>query len=867
MHLLSKPNTFFVKLVVAVVAALPALSFALTLSVVRPAELRKDHYLDAPIVAKLTPGLSVELIEVNAGWVRVKTSTATGWVRTMFLNGAVGAQISDVSKLEAGRSSKLQKVSTTGIRSVAHASRHALIIGVGEYSVNGITSLPGVKYDVQSATQIAVAMGIAEGNITYLRDSGATAENIRQALSAIEKRMRQGDRVFVYFSGHGTRWVDSQTDPNACTEALYASDGQVLTNREMSSLLKPISSKADKLMVFYDACHSGGIVNQPLQTRSLQTKTSSLIPKFSGQLSSEICAKPSNMKTRSLSGELGRLGAIAENTVFIGSSRPDEVSFDDSLTGGLATVAWRDCYLGKAADLDQSGAISVEEVTQCAQTTLNEKLSLQPDILGQKMVIGGNRQFVPAYTIPNGLSSEELEVQRLAALKANKDAVDRANLQALRAQAQAEALVQEAARQRETAERQQVELSKARADAEKVRLRAEALALEKERQRVEIERAQEELAKANLEAQKARLRADTLAAEKERQSVASARIVQEMERVNADAEKARNALADRVNVNEQQRLQAQRLDESMAKVKAEAEVAKLEADALAKEKERLSAESDRLSAELTAAKREVQRVQTQANALALENESQLLESQRVAAELSALEAQAQTARLESDEKKLAASQQLALVQQAIQTDSATPSSLSMEPSLPAASTSEIKPAGLLEELYRQRDASRNIEVTTSKQVLLIDKDPLELTVTSPVDGFLYLALAGSDEKSLYLLFPNKIDGDNRIYANKQIKLPRPTWRITAGGPAGVDTVLIMVSDSPRDLSSLDGDTAGPFVMPLMTSDGRSQLQSLMGVSGNADQKACQVGGQTRNLKVQAVCSDSYAARLITFEER
>jgi hypothetical protein len=865
MHLLIKPIRLFVKLVVAVASALPVLSFALTLSVVRPAELRKDHYLDAPVVAKLTQGQRVELIEVNAGWVRVKTSTATGWVRTMFLNGAVGAQISDVSKLEAGKSSKLKKVSTTGIRSVAHASRHALIIGVGEYSVSGITSLPGVKYDVQSATQIAVAMGIAEGNITYLRDSDATAENIRQALSAIEKRIQQGDRVFVYFSGHGTRWVDFQTDPNACTEALYASDGQVLTNREMSSLLKPISSKADKLMVFYDACHSGGVVNQPLLTRSLQTKTSSLIPKFSGQLSSKICAKPSNMKTRSLSGELGRLGAIAENTVFIGSSRPDEVSFDDSLTGGLATVAWRDCYLGKAADLDQSGAISVEEVTQCAQTTLNEKLSLQPDILGQKMVIGGNRQFVPAYTIPNGLSSEELEVQRLAALKANKDAADRANLQALRAQAQAEALEQEAARQREAAERQQVELSKARADAEKVRLRAESLALEKERQRVEIERAQAELAKANLEAQKARLRVDTLAAEKERQSVASARIAQEMERVNADAEKARDALADRVSVNEQQRLQAQRLDESMAKVKAEAEETKLKADALAKEKERQSAESDRLSAELTAAKREVQRVQTQANALELENESQLLDSQRVAAELSKLEAQ--TARLESDEQKLAASQQLTLVQQATQTDSATPSSLSMEPSIPAASTSKIKPAGLLEELYRQRDASRNIEVTTSKQVLLIDKDPLELTVTSPVDGFLYLALAGSDEKSLYLLFPNKIDGNNRIYANKQIKLPRPTWRITAGGPAGVDTVLIMVSDSPRDLSALDGETAGPFVMPLMTSDGRSQLQSLLGISGNADQTACQVGGQTRNLNVQAVCSDSYAARLITFEER
>jgi hypothetical protein len=76
-----------------------------------------------------------------------------------------------------------------------------------------------------------------------------------------------------------------------------------------------------------------------------------------------------------------------------------------------------------------------------------------------------------------------------------------------------------------------------------------------------------------------------------------------------------------------------------------------------------------------------------------------------------------------------------------------------------------------------------------------------------------------------------------------------------------------VTDSPRDLTQLEGESVGPFTMPLMSPQGKSQLQLLINQSGNADQVACQVGGKTRNLKVQVVCSDSYASDLIEFEER
>jgi hypothetical protein len=49
-------------------------------------------------------------------------------------------------------------------------------------------------------------------------------------------------------------------------------------------------------------------------------------------------------------------------------------------------------------------------------------------------------------------------------------------------------------------------------------------------------------------------------------------------------------------------------------------------------------------------------------------------------------------------------------------------------------------------------------------------------------------MAGTDAAHFYLLFPNAIDRDNRIEADKVIELPRKGWQITAGGPAGAQAV-------------------------------------------------------------------------------
>ena len=804
------------------------MGYAHAASIARPTDLREDRYLDAAVVARLKAGAQVDILAFEGGWVKVRTKQNSGWVRAMFLKGD-GARKAQVAALESGRSNKLQAVSTTGIRSIARASRHALIIGVGEYSRPGISSLKGVKHDIKSAAQIARTMGVAPENITYLRDTDATAQNIRLAFRSMEKRMRQGDRAFVYYSGHGTRWIDTSFDSNACTEGLLATDGQALTNREISRLLMPISRKAEKLMVFYDACHSGGLANQPLRTRSLATSGGQLMPKFSGEVSPERCATPSNMKTRSLSGELGRMGAVPSNTVFIAASRPDEVSFDDPRSGGLATVAWRDCLLGKAADLDGSGAITVDETTQCAQIGLDERLQGQPDILGQKMTIGGNRQFVIG--APGTSASEaQLAEQRLAAARAQE----------------------EQEREREKQEREKEKERQRVAAQQAVELaRAEALAQEKERERVAAEQAAAQAlaaAEAQAQAEKDRLAAQALAQAQERQRVAAQQaleLAKAKEEAKEKAEQERLEAAMQAQAEARARLEAEQAA-AAAKAKAEAERARLFAEALAQEKER-----ERVAAERVAAQAEKQRLVAQA--LAKEQEAQQQEQERLEAALQATtQGTAAPPPTNSNVTTLA---------------SVDDGAISMQPALPLPATTQAKPAALLVEMFQQRDATRVLSVEANQKILKIDKDPLELTITSPTDGYLYVALAGSDQESLYLLFPNQIDANNQIKANVPVKLPRRSWRIVAGGPKGTDTVLVIVTDSPRDLSQLDGEDAGPFVMPLQTREGRSQLQALIGASGNADQQVCQTGGKTRNLQVQIVCSDAYAAKLIEFEER
>ena len=274
------------------------------------------------------------------------------------------------------------------------SSRSALIIGVGEYGYSGATPLHGVKHDMVSAAKIASAMGIPENNVKYLRNSQATKANILDALKQLGESSGQDSRTFVYFSGHGTR----QQAGNECVEGLLTYEGATITNQEFAGATQKIAKSSDKFITLVDACHSEGVV--PPKTRALLQDR--LTPKFfmKSGTSGDACSVIANYKTRSLLPEVTKLGALKENFVQVSSSRPDEVSFDEPDKGGLATQGIRDCLLGQARDTNQSGAVTLEEVQQCAQKFVDGRLKIIPCIKPHQITVTGNRNLIPVQRPP-----------------------------------------------------------------------------------------------------------------------------------------------------------------------------------------------------------------------------------------------------------------------------------------------------------------------------------------------------------------------------------------------------------------------------------------------------------------------------------
>ncbi len=360
-------------------AATPVTALAAT-------ELRADKLASAPVIAPVAQGAALRLISAEGTWLLVETAGgATGWVRSASVS-AISAQA------EAGG------LTTRSLPS--RVNRHALIIGVSRYADPNTPPLPGAHIDRQSATQMAEAMQVPATNITYLQDEQATGDNIRKALADLNARVLDGDRVFIHYSGHGTRYNDPAA--GGCVEALLAHDGGqrgTITNRELADILRPITNKTDKLFVMYDACHSGGIIrNMPdVRTRgfSLPTDEGVLRPKFAAI--SEECGQPVNVKTRNLVIEAAAQGGLPQDIIHLSASRDNEVSFDDEQKGGLATQFMRDCMLRDARDLDGSGAITMDEIRICAQEKINKRMQNDRLFKPHNITLTGNPNFVPAW--------------------------------------------------------------------------------------------------------------------------------------------------------------------------------------------------------------------------------------------------------------------------------------------------------------------------------------------------------------------------------------------------------------------------------------------------------------------------------------
>ncbi len=205
---------------------------------------------------------------------------------------------------------------------------HALVIAISAYKeVNPLP--PEIANDANAIRAVLTApeyCGYDPQNIKLLLNEQATLEAIRRELDLLANRSSSTDTVCIYFSGHGAN-LGNPKDP---ISALVPVDCElsnllktVLMEEEFSAALTKI--KAQRLLVFIDACHSGGAGSLKSFTDNLATNLG-----FSDKT----------------------LGRLAQGTgrVIIASSRASETSlilhgasnslFTEHLVGALKGLAY-----------------------------------------------------------------------------------------------------------------------------------------------------------------------------------------------------------------------------------------------------------------------------------------------------------------------------------------------------------------------------------------------------------------------------------------------------------------------------------------------------------------------------------------------
>jgi hypothetical protein len=274
--------------------------------------------------------------------------------------------------------------------------RYALIVGIGNYSEASRTEpLKGIPKDVDNARRMALSMGVDPRSIVEIRDAQATKGRVLRELERLRKLVKPGDRVLVYWSGHGARYAG----PKGCVEGLQTytegpfTEDDVLSEAELAAILQPISRVADKVIAVIDACFSGGVIRGA--TRSLSAAEMPRA-KFNAQSDQRCDVGVNQVRTRSLLAELSRLGVHQENFVQIASANYDEVSWDTETYGGFATHSLTQCLLGEAKDLNRSGAVSLDELRACAQSRMNRLMEPHRErgMLASTLQIKGNRNLV-----------------------------------------------------------------------------------------------------------------------------------------------------------------------------------------------------------------------------------------------------------------------------------------------------------------------------------------------------------------------------------------------------------------------------------------------------------------------------------------
>lgn len=295
------------------------------------------------------------------------------------------------------------------------AGDRALLIGLGNYqNLPAEFSLPGPANDLIAMQKLLTErLGFDRASIRVLKDGQATRAEILSSMNGwLVDATKPGDRVYLYFSGHGLQVKDTDGDEaDGLDEAIAPADiaagetdwqGAVLDD-EIDAVLERLKGRA--VTVVIDACHSGTI------SRSLSEDIAK--PIDGARFLPRPDAKPVEQAlTRGLRIDLALVDKpklVEAGVTAWSAAAPYQVAWDDvrlptADRHGVFTAAFVAGQTGNAADANGNGLTSNAELLEyvkaqsasyCASQeqcgNLDPQLEGKPEALGDSAMVPEKR--------------------------------------------------------------------------------------------------------------------------------------------------------------------------------------------------------------------------------------------------------------------------------------------------------------------------------------------------------------------------------------------------------------------------------------------------------------------------------------------
>lgn len=277
----------------------------------------------------------------------------------------------------------------------AWAAEHALIMWINQYADPRIR-IVGLERDAVLARSMAQALGVPVANIIERSNAQLTHTGLKDALASLRARVRPGDGVFVYFSGHG-RQMQRISGGTGCSEGLATFEGGIYFDLLLRDELDALAEQASRVLMFNDSCFSGGtatksfdiavpLEGQPKTYPDASAPTPQLDAKgLPGAATNDIpsdsqgCGVPVNPVSKAFGGWVQ--SANRHSVLYLGGAAANEAAYPTP-QGSVATRAWAACLQNPAADIDHNGMLNGAELITCAQSWVHQNTRYRQTITG-----------------------------------------------------------------------------------------------------------------------------------------------------------------------------------------------------------------------------------------------------------------------------------------------------------------------------------------------------------------------------------------------------------------------------------------------------------------------------------------------------